>query len=245
MKTQTTILSHFFVLLMALGATLSGYSQTKLLGLNISKSNEMSLRTNLSLAIPIAEGQTYSRLNLGESTITKFQDDTGYDLLKSGKGFLAQESYESFDSYNSRVDLNLSFDGTPAKGAREATLQGVFILEIEKEGSEEVTTRLKMPGNNSSMVTATDHGSIEVWNDGEASTDDATYIIYRIASALPVQAVSVVGGDDSEEANALGVGIEANQFVLKNAPEEIEVKLSLGNIEKLEIPLDLTFGIGF
>ena len=86
----------------------------------------MSPRTILSLAIPIAEGQTYARLNLKESTITKFQDDTGYDLLKSGKGFLAQESYESFNSYNSRVDLRLSFEGTPAKGAREVTLGGGF-----------------------------------------------------------------------------------------------------------------------
>ena len=35
MKTQATLLSHFFALLIALGATLSGYSQTELLGLNI------------------------------------------------------------------------------------------------------------------------------------------------------------------------------------------------------------------
>ncbi|MGB5509956.1 hypothetical protein [Robiginitalea sp.] len=205
----------------------------------------MSLRTNLSLAIPIAEGQTYSRLNLGESTITKFQDDTGHDFLASGKGYLAAESYESFDSYNSRVDFNLSFEGTPAKGARELTLEGVFILEVEKEGSEEVNTKLKMPGDNASIVTATDHGSMEIWNDGEASTDTDTYTIFRIASDLPVKSISVVGGDDTEEANALGVGIEANQFVFKNQPEEIEVKITFGQIEKLEIPLDLTFGIGF
>ncbi len=194
MKTQATLLSHFFMLLMGLSASLSGYSQTELLGLNISKSNEMSLRTNLSLAIPISEGQTYTRLNLKESTITKFLDDTGYDLLKSGKGFLAQESYESFNSYDSRVDLNLSFDGTPAKGAREVTLEGVFILEVEKEGSEEVSTKLTMPGDNSSMITATNHGSIEIWNDGEASNDTDTYTIFRIASDLPVKSVNVVGG---------------------------------------------------
>ncbi|MGB5189089.1 hypothetical protein, partial [Robiginitalea sp.] len=63
MKTQATLLSNFFMLLMGLSASLSGYSQTELLGLNISKSNEMSLRTNLNLAIPISEGQTYARLN--------------------------------------------------------------------------------------------------------------------------------------------------------------------------------------
>lgn len=245
MKTQTLVLRLIAMLLFSWSTIFSGYSQLELLSLNMTKANELSPRTALNLAIPIAEGQTYFRLNLKESKFTKFQDDTGYDFLASGKGYLPEESYETFNSYNSRVDVYLSFEGTPAKGAREATLQGIFILEVEKQGSEEVTTRLKMPGNNSSMVTASEHGSIEVWNDGEASTDEATYIIYRIASALPVQAVSVVGGDDSEEANALGVGIEANQFVLKNAPEEIEVKLSLGNIEKLEIPLDLTFGIGF
>ncbi|MGB5404944.1 MAG: hypothetical protein WBN13_13300, partial [Robiginitalea sp.] len=180
-----------------------------------------------------------------ESKFTKFQDDTGHDFLMSGKGYLAAESYEAFNSYNSRVDFNLSFEGTPAKGARELTLEGVFILEVEKEGSEEVNTKLKMPGDNASIVTATDHGSMEIWNDGEASTDTDTYTIFRIASDLPVKSISVVGGDDTEEANALGVGIEANQFVFKNQPEEIEVKITFGQIEKLEIPLDLTFGIGF
>jgi len=245
MKTQTTFLSPFFTLLLVLSTTLSGYSQVELLGLNINKSNELSPRTTLNLAIPIADGQTYAGLNLGESNITKFQDDTGNDLQKSGKGFLAQESYESYNSYDSRVDLNLSFEGTPAKGAREVTLEGVLILEVEKDGTEEVSTQLKMPGDNASIVTATDHGSIEIWNDGDATTDTDTYVIYRIASALPVKSVTVNGGDDTEEAKSLGLGLNADQFVFKTAPDEIDVILTLGKIEKVEIPLDMTFGIGF
>ena len=245
MKTQSTILSPFFALLFALSASFSGYSQAELLGLNIYKTNELSPRTNLNLVIPIAEGQTYSRLNLKESTFTKFQDDTGHDFLMSGKGYLAAESYEAFDSYNSRVDFNLSFEGTPAKGARELTLEGVFILEVEKEGSEEVNTQLKMPGDNASIVTATDHGSIEIWNDGDATTDTDTYVIYRIASALPVKSVTVNGGDDTEEAKSLGLGLNADQFVFKVAPEEIDVTLTLGQIEKVEIPVKMIFGVGF
>jgi hypothetical protein len=245
MKKQTTFLSHLFSLLWALCATFSGYSQAEVLGLNITKSNELSPRTALNLSIPITEGQTYSRLNLEESNITKFRDDTGHDFLASGKGYLAQESYESFDSYNSRVDLHLSFEGTPAKGAREVTLEGVFILELEIEGSDEVRTQLKMPGDNASIVTATDHGSMEIWNYGEATTDTDTYFIYRIATALPVKSITVNGGDDTEEANALGLGIEANQFVFKMQPEEIDVTLTLGQIEKVEIPVKMTFGVGF
>jgi len=245
MKTQTTLLSHFFTLLLALCATFPGYSQVEVLGLNITKSNELSPRTALNLSIPISEGQTYSRLNLEESNITKFQDDTGFDFLTSGKGYLAQESYESFDSYNSRVDLHLSFEGTPAKGAREVTLEGIFILELETEGAYQVRTKLKMPGDNASIVNATDHGSIEIWNDGEATTDTDTYVIYRIASALPVKSVTVNGGDDTEAAKSLGLGLNADQFVFKTAPEEIDATLTLGQIEKVEIPVKMTFGVGF
>ena len=245
MKTQTTLLCPLFALIFALSASFSGYSQAELLGLNIYKTNELSPRTTLNLVIPIAEGQTYFRLNLKDSKFTKFQDDTGYDFLASGKGYLAAESYESFNSYNSRVDFNLSFEGTPAKGARELTLEGVFILEVEKEGSEEVRTQLKMPGDNASIVNATDHGSMEIWSDGEATTGTETFMIYRIASALPVKSVTVNGGDDTEEAKTLGLGIEATQFVFKTQPEEIDVTLTLGQIEKVEIPVKMTFGVGF
>lgn len=162
-----------------------------------------------------------------------------------GKGFVPEQTYESYNDYNSRAEVNLAFKGTPEPGARLITLQGTLILEYEEEGEEEFSTQLKMPGNDASAVNATDHGSIEIWIEGEATTDTDTYIIYRVTSALPVKSVTVNGGDDTEEAKALGLGISANQLVYKTEPEEINVTLKLGKIERVEIPLDMNFGVGF
>lgn len=245
MKTQSTTLRTLFTLGLALSLGISSYGQTELLALSIYKTNELSPTTSLNLAIPVEEGKTFFRLNMDASKIEKFQDDTGFDFLKTEKGLLTESTYASFDSYNSRVDLGVKFEGTPAKGAREASLQGTFILEFEQDGAEEVTTKLKMPGDNSSIVSDTNAGSFEVWNDGEATTDTDTYTIYRIASSLPVKSVTVLGGDDTEEAKTLGLGLNADQFVFKTEPEEVEVKISIGKIEQVEVPIDLTFGIGF
>lgn len=245
MTPQMITLCRLTTLICFLLCGVLGYSQAELKGLSITKQNELSKRTNLDLIIPVEAGQTFFRLNMTTSEVKKLQDDTGFDFLTARKGFLVDESYASFDGYDSQVNLRLSFEGVPAKGAKTLHLTGTFILELQKEGSQVASTKLRMPGSDSKAVTSTEFGDIEVWASGSASTDEVEYLIFHIEAPLPVKSVKVLSGDDSAEVSAMGIGLEADQFVFKNEPEEIEVEIVFAQIEYIKIPVDLSFGIGF
>lgn len=106
----------------------------------------------------------------------------------------------------------------PAAGTRVIELEGTVALNFSNASNAAKTTLKAIP-------TATEWGSpgvetpigpLRIEPSSSMSTDDAHYQGYQVVSPnAPVIAVGVVGGDASDEARGMGMGLEPGMFVIK------------------------------
>lgn len=67
-----------------------------------------------------------------------------------------------------------------------------------------------------------------------------------VSPDAPVIAVAVVGGDASDEANGMGMGLERGMFVIKgDPPPTVGLEVTYAPRETREFPFKLSFGVGF
>lgn len=222
-----------------------GHSQITIKSLTVSKMYENNHRTNLTLSIPVAQGLQFFKLNTGKSQFTAIKDDTGYDLAANGKGVLKENVYTYLNPETNEVEVVLDIEGVPAKGATKMTLTGNLVMNYQEDSKiEEVT--LDMPFKNSIQTPVqTKIGTITIISSGSLTTGEGVeYLTYYLESDVPLTSVKVVGGDDSKEYQEMGAGLEINNFVLKNEPENITFVLGVASVTSVDVPLNLEFGIG-
>lgn len=234
-----------FLLLFVLFASGIVYTQVSVTSINVSKKSSYGHRTSLNLSIPVEQGQEFFRLNTKKSQFTTVTDDTGFDLAASGKGVLKENIYTYLNSETNTVDASLEIDGAPAKGAKTITLIGTLVLEYKDDSKTEEVT-LNMPLRDAIQTPIlTNIGYITIIASGSLTTSDGVqYQTFFLESEVPFTSVEVVGGDERKAYNELGMGLEANDFVLATEPENISLKLGVASVTTVDVPLRLEFGIG-
>jgi len=220
-------------------------------------------RTSIDVYIPL--DITYldfsNPINADRTRLVGVKDDAGGDLLAAHKAIEAEwieqgygvESPISFagvgDHANEKdVKVGITLKAVPALGAKMISTEGTIALNFIDASNAKQTTLKAIPtemGWDSPGV-ETPIGLLKIEPGSSMSTDDAHYQGYQVVSPnAPIIAVKVVGGDASEEVQAMGMGLETGMFVIKgDAPETVDLEVTYAATETKEIPFKLSFGVG-
>jgi hypothetical protein len=257
MKTKLT-----WILASLLLAPLAGAQQVS--RLEIAKGPDSAeARTSIDIYIPldITNLDFNNAINADRTRLVAVKDDAGGDLLAAHKAIetewieqgYAVESPVSFagiaDHTNDKdVKVGIMLKAAPAAGAKMISLEGTIALNFIDASSAKKTTLKSIPtemGWDSPGVD-TPIGPVKIEPGSSMSTDDAHYQGYQVISPnAPIIAVKVVGGDASEEVQAMGMGLEPGMFVIKgDAPQTVDLEVTYAATETREMPFKLSFGVG-
>ncbi|XOV91265.1 MAG: hypothetical protein ACFHWX_13745 [Bacteroidota bacterium] len=190
------------------------------------------------------------------STVEIFRDDTGRDLLEDHNKAMENQEQEIFSFYgigdydqNKDIQVALELAAIPVKGATKLHIEGKVYLNYMKEG-EEKTAQLKKLSMMQPDGIETSIGELMIQEYGSVSTDDEEFFIYKISSPnVMITKISAIDGAAAEAykgVQALGVGIESNEFVLKSRAEKsVNLEVTYSSMDKVEVPIELDFSIGF
>lgn len=194
-----------------------------------------------------------------KSSITVFQDNTGTDFLALHKkqqgqlraqGYTANEKIFQFGGvadYGKNKDIKVIFkaNAAPAPNATEIKISGTAILNFLRGNENKVTEINNIPVEMEydSPGIETKLGFIKIEDAGSATIEEDKYQKFRVVGgSTPIVGVEVIGGDDSDKVNMWGMN--ANEFIVKDIPETVSLKISYNSFKKVEVPIDLSFSIG-
>jgi hypothetical protein len=220
-------------------------------------------RTSIDLYIPldITNLDFSNPINADRTRLVAARDDAGGDLLAAHKAIDAEwleqgfavESPLSFagvgDHANEKdVKVGITLKAAPAAGAKMISVEGTVALNFIDASSAKTTTLKAIPTEMAwdSPGMDTPIGPVKIEPGSSMSTDDAHYQGYQVVSPnAPIIAVKVVGGDASEEVQAMGMGLETGMFVIKgDAPQTVDLEVTYAATETREMPFKLSFGVG-
>lgn len=233
--------------------------------LDIAKEPDGSqARTGINIHIPldIANLDFNNPINLDRSRLVVARDDSGTDLLAAHEAQAAElvaqgygtESPISFagiaDYANDRdVTVGVTLNAAPAAGAKVIELEGTIAFSFIDVSSTASTTLESIPMEMEwgSPGVETPIGFVRIEPSASMFIDDVQYQGYQVISpGAPIIAVGVVGGDASAEAREIGMGLETGMFVIKGEPPRtVDLDVTYAATETKEVPLKLSFGVGF
>ncbi len=220
-------------------------AQMSTISICINKEYEDSYRTTLKLRVPLDAEKQFYNLDINNSEITKITDNTGFDFMSNGQGLVVENTYGYVSSDGSYYDLQLEIDGVPQNGATTLDMEGIFLINYVGDDAEEKILEFPFKENIQSSVDS-EIGKITILEIGGATLQDGTeYYLYSLDTEIPIENLEVTGGDDSEEYRNMGLGLEGNTVVFKEAPETIEIKAQIKSVQTEKLPFDLSIGIGF
>lgn len=201
------------------------------------------------------------KLDKSKSQFTQVMDDTGFDLLAAQKKYEAKNKEKGY-SYN---ELKLEYRGpissgdkpgiivnsrlgiAPKPGARTVNIQGVIAM-INVGESEQSYTLKEIPSQYEwgGPGVQTEIGEVKITQSGSYSNGEVSFTKYQVVSDKPISSITVIGGDDREEAaKYFDLGLYGNEIVFKNIPEKLEFTVVAKDTEIKEIPFDINLSIGF
>ncbi|MCK0161085.1 hypothetical protein [Allomuricauda sp. F6463D] len=220
-------------------------AQMSTISICINKEYEGNYRTTLKLRLPLDAEKQFYNLDINKSEVTQITDNTGFDFLKNGQGLIVENTYGNVSSDGSYYDLQVEIDGVPQKGATTFDMKGSFLINYVGDTSEENTLEFSFKENIQSSIDS-EIGKIAILDMGGATLQDGTeYHLYTLDTETPIGNIEVIGGDDSEEYRNMGLGLEENTVVFKEAPEKIKIKVQTKSVQTEKVPFDLIVGIGF
>lgn len=216
---------------------------------------------DLYLSLDVSTLDFNNPLDTERTRLAVAKDDAGGDLLAAHEAMNAEWREQGYE-----VEAPISFAGigdyaaskdakvaivlkaAPATGARVIELEGTVALNFIAAASASKTTLQAMPTASEwgSPGTDTPIGPVRIEPSASMFVDDVQYQGYQVISPnAPVIAVAVVGGDASEEARNMGMGLEPGMFVIKgDAPPTVDLHVTYAATETREIPFKLSFGVG-
>jgi hypothetical protein len=232
--------------------------------LEISKSPggaQALTRIDLYLPADVSNLDFNNPINVERTRLAVAKDDAGGDLLAAHDAvnaeWLAQGyeiespiSFAGIGDYANNKDVNIGIvlKVAPTSGAKALTVEGTVALNFIDASSAKKATLKAIPTETEwgSPGTDTPIGPVRIEPASSMFMDDVIYQGYQVMSPnAPVIAVTVVGGDASEEANSMGMGLEPGMFVIKgDAPQTVDLNVTYASTETKEIPFKLTFGVG-
>ena len=222
--------------------------------------NNQQLRFELGVLTDMSKF-TYN-LDPTKSVFTEITDDTGYDLLSAqekyeevnkAKGYYYEELKMTYRSpISSGENPGLLFNSTlsvaPKSGATSVHIKGIIALINVAEGEETYTLK-DIPGHLEwgAPGVQTDIGEVQVLQSGAYNVEGGlSFTKYQVKSDKPIISITVVGGDDREEAaKHFDMGLYGNELVFKKIPEKLDLVVVVKEIEIKEIPFDLNLTLGF
>nr|WP_292962446.1 MULTISPECIES: hypothetical protein [unclassified Allomuricauda] len=242
---QSTNLNIILKIIIVLCSFLPLQAQVSTRSICINKEYEGNYRTTLKLKVPLDAEKQFYNLDINNAEITAITDNTGFDFLSNGKGLVVENTYGFVSSDGSYYDLQMEIDGVPQKGATTLEMKGTFLINYVGDASEEKTLELPFKENIQSSFDS-EIGKITILDAGGATLQDGTeYHLYTLDTETPIGNLEVIDGDDSEEYRNMGLGLDENTVVFKEAPEKITIKVQTKSMETQKAPFDLNIGIGF
>lgn len=222
---------------------------------------EALTRIDLYLPADVSSLDFNNPINAERTRLAAAKDDAGGDLLAAhdtvNAGWAAQGyeieppiSFAGIGDYANNKDVNIGIvlKAAPGRGAKAITVEGTVALNfIDVSGAKETLLKgIPTQPEWDSPGTDTPIGPVRIEPASSMFLDDVVYQGYQVISPnAPVIAVTVVGGDASQEANSMGMGLEPGMFVIKgDAPRTVDLKVTYAATETKEIPFKLTFGVG-
>ena len=194
----------------------------------------------MTIRIPIEEGREFFQLNPASSSFEVIKDNTGFDLLEASGGDINRNNSYTFNNPG-YVDYFVNLRSTPSKGSMELHVKGTMIMEYKANGPVTQDLTIKMTDQYSGKATS-ELGEVRLENSGEVTLNDIVYQVYRVIGDMPITSIKLATPDDSEKT---GVGLSDNEIMYQETPSEIDIQVEMAGIEKVELPIDLKFGIGF
>ena len=235
--------------------------------LEIAKSTDgEEARTSIDIVIQVALDLVNldfnNPINADQTRLVAVKDDAGGDLLAAHAALNAEwiaqgyatESPISFggiaDYANNRdVKVGIMLKAAPTAAARMIELEGTIALNFI-DASSTANTQLKaipleMEWGSPGVETAI--GPVRIEPASAMSMGDIEYQSYQVVSPnAPVISAGLVGGDASTEWHEMGMGLEPGMFVIKGTPPRtVDLDITYASTEMKEIPLKLSFGVGF
>jgi hypothetical protein len=232
--------------------------------LEISKDpggSEARTSIDIRISMDIAQLDFNTPIDAERTRLVMAKDDSGTDLLAAHEAIQAEwvaqgyavESPMSFagvaDHTNERdIKVGINLKAAPAAGARKIKLEGTVALNFI-DLSKTASTRLEsipIEMEWGSPGVQTPIGLVRIEQSSSMHHDDVVYQGYQVVSpGAPVIAVKVVGGDASEEARSMGMGLEPGMFFLKGTPQQtVDLDVTYAATKTEEIPFKLAFGVG-
>ncbi|NHA14676.1 hypothetical protein [Thioalkalivibrio sp. XN279] len=222
---------------------------------------EALTRIDLYLPADVSSLDFNNPINGERTRLAVAKDDAGGDLLAAhdavnaewvAQGYEVESpvSFAGIGDYANNKDVNIGIvlKVAPTSGAKAITIEGTVALNFIDTSSAKKATLKAIPTETAwgSPGVDTPIGPVRIEPASSMFMDDVIYQGYQVMSPnAPVIAVTVVGGDASEEANSMGMGLEPGMFVIKgDAPQTVDLNVTYASTETKEIPFKLTFGVG-
>ncbi|HSM27179.1 MAG TPA: hypothetical protein VK855_03660 [Thioalkalivibrio sp.] len=221
-------------------------------------------RTSIGIHIPVDVSKLdfNNPIDSGRTGLMVAKDDAGGDLLAAHEAINAQwveqgyevempVSFAGVADYANNQDINVGvvLKAAPKPGAKTITVEGTVALNFIDDSSVKTTVLKSIPTEMEwgSPGVETPIGPVRIEPASSMFVDDIQYQGFQVVSPnAPVIAVGVVGGDASEEANGMGMGLEPGMFVIKgDAPQTVDLDVTYAATETKEYPFKLSFGVGF
>lgn len=221
------------------------------------------VRTSVDIYIPgdVSNLDFNNPISVDRSRLVAVKDDAGGDLLatheaanatwvEQGYAIEPPITFAGIADYANNKDVNIGIvlKAAPTSGAKTISLEGTIALNFIDASNAKKTMLKGMPTEMEwdSPGVHTPIGPVKIEPASSMSTDEANYQGYQVLSPnAPIIAIRVVGGDASEEAQAMGMGLEPGMFVIKgNTPQTVDLEVTYAATETKEIAFKLSFGVG-
>ena len=201
------------------------------------------------------------KLDNSKSVFTKVMDDTGYDLLSAQKKYEDENEKKGYSYQKLKIEytgpisggekpgikVNTRFGVAPKAGAKTVKIQGIIAM-INVTESEQTYSLKDIPSQYEwgGPGVQTDIGEVKITDSGSYSNGEVSFTKYQVVSDKPITSITVIGGDDREEASKFfELGLYGNEIVFKKIPEKLELTVVAKDTEIKEIPFDIDLAIGF
>lgn len=220
-------------------------------------------RTSIDLYMPvdISNLDVNNPIDAERTRLLVAKDDAGGDLLAAHDAANAEWAAQGYETQgpigfsgigdyanNKDVNIGIVLKTVPSPGAKSITIEGTVALNfIDPSSATEASVKaipIEMAWDNPGVTTPI--GLLKIEPASSMVMDDVLYQGYQVLSpTAPVIAVKVRGGDASEEANSLGMGLEPGMFVIKgDPPQTVDLEITYAGSETREFPFKLSFSIG-
>lgn len=255
MKTHTTLI------LTALLLTPMAEAQ-QVSRLEIAKDPEGRTSVDITIPLDVTNLDFNNPINPDATRLTVARDDSGTDLLAAHEALAAEWVAQGYDAEpaisfagiadfenNQDAKVGIMLKAAPAAGARVIELTGTIALNFIDASSTSNARLESIPLEMEwgSPGVETPIGPVRIEPSSSMFVEDVQYQGYQVISPnAPVISVAVAGGDASDEWQAMGMGLEPGMFVIKGEPpQSVELDVTYAATATKEIPLALTFGVGF